>query len=101
MLGHEEASSAQSPMGKHIARSRTMRELEPLPLPEQMHGVIADDVAAANGVHADLALGTRTDVALATVLERLVAEVAGGLTAGGTAGSSRTCRCSPSRCSTC
>ena len=39
-------------MGEDVAARGAVRQLEPLAGAEQVHGVIADDVAAAYGVNA-------------------------------------------------
>src|ERR1044071_7515 len=54
------------------ARGRPMADLEPLGGPEEVGGVLADDVAAADRRHADLAARPGPDVAVAAVPLALV-----------------------------
>ena len=49
-----------------------MGDLDPLPLADEVDGVLADDVAAADGLHADLFFGPLAADPLAVVVGHLV-----------------------------
>jgi len=65
--------------GKDFARGSPVGDLDALALPEEEHGVIADHVATAQGLDADLVGGARPDVAVPFVTRALAEIAAGGL----------------------
>src|SRR5262245_31772706 len=56
--------------GEGVAGARAVGDLEAIAVPQEEHGVVADDVAAAQGLDADLARAARADVAVAGVAGR-------------------------------
>jgi hypothetical protein len=68
----EKTRRSQGAVAEEIAARRAVRELEALALAEQHHRVIADDVAAADGMHADFAARPRADLSRASVDDRAV-----------------------------
>src|SRR3954454_22046777 len=64
LLG-DPACGAYGTLREEIAAGRAVGELESFAGAEQMCGVVADDVAAAKGEHADLVLGARAHDAVA------------------------------------
>jgi hypothetical protein len=70
---------ADGAAGKDFARGSPVGDLDALALPEEEHGVIADHVATAQGLDADLVGGARPDVAVPFVTRALAEIAAGGL----------------------
>src|SRR3954470_12823744 len=71
-LGGDPGCGAQGAGGEDGPRRRAVADLQPLASAEEVRGVLADDVAAANRRHADLAARPRPDVAVAGVALDLV-----------------------------
>src|SRR5437868_7701948 len=65
LLRNDPERRAERPAGEAFAALRPMRELEPLAGAEEVDGVVADRVAAAQRDDADLGVGARTGLALA------------------------------------
>ncbi len=55
-----EARRSQGAARKQIAARRAVRQLEPFPITKQVHGVVADDVAASHRQDAHLLLRARS-----------------------------------------
>src|ERR1700731_1235202 len=58
---------ADGAVGEEVAGRRAMRELYTFSVAEEEDRVVADDVAASHGMHADLVLGARTGPAFAAM----------------------------------
>src|SRR5512143_242846 len=63
---------ADGPPGELLAGGRAVGELEPLPLAAEEDGVLADDVAAPERLHADLPGRPLAEDPVARVRERLL-----------------------------
>src|SRR5512133_1358763 len=72
LLGGDPLGGTDRTTGKHVARHGAVRDLDPLALADEVDGMLADDVAAANRLHADLFLGALAADALAVVVGDLV-----------------------------
>ena len=68
----EPDGGAEGPAREGVARGGAVGDLDALPEPEEEHGVVADDISAAQGLDADLARGARADLAVAVVARGLL-----------------------------
>src|SRR5688572_6614374 len=66
-LADDPGGGAQRARGEDVARRRAVPDLDPLGRPEEVRGVLADDIAAAHRGHADLAARAGADIAVACV----------------------------------
>src|SRR5512142_938151 len=56
-LARDPARGVERPLGEEAAVGGGMAQLDPFPLADEMHAVLARDAAAAQGVERDLARG--------------------------------------------